>query len=241
MPQEVPIKDRIDSIPCEKILEPNISIAVYLQEAYNIYLYAQADKKMLCSRGLDWAVVEELPRRIDYLREAEGRCYVVRYSETPSEKACRELFAKTDEARRQLLVDLEYAAGIDGEQALVRNIKHGNSKADYIQDLSDMRVAAEARRDRLDEIGADPKLVEIIGNAVKPLSVLVAQCEVERSSAKRVTRDRDKAYTFLVVAVEAIRRAAHLAFWNDRKRLRGYASEYFRKSTRKRRKEKSAP
>lgn len=30
------------------------------------------------------------------------------------------------------------------------------------------------------------------------------------------------AYTFLVVVLEAVRRAAHHAFWNEKKRLRGY-------------------
>jgi hypothetical protein len=44
-------------------------------------------------------------------------------------------------------------------------------------------------------------------------------------------KNRDRAYTFLAVAVETVRRSAHYALWNDKKRLRGYASEYFRKST----------
>ncbi len=56
---------------------------------------------------------------------------------------------------------------------------------------------------------------------------------VEEEDSTFVCRDRDMAYTFLFVALEAVRRAARHAFWNDKKRLRGYASEYFRKSSRK--------
>lgn len=37
------------------------------------------------------------------------------------------------------------------------------------------------------------------------------------------------AYTFLVIELEAVRRATHHAFWNDKKRLRGYTSEMFSK------------
>jgi hypothetical protein len=65
---EETIEFSVKSIPHDIILKPNIAIGIYLQEAYNLYFYAQADKENLCSKGLDWQLVEELPKRIEFLR-----------------------------------------------------------------------------------------------------------------------------------------------------------------------------
>jgi hypothetical protein len=41
--------------------------------------------------------------------------------------------------------------------------------------------------------------------------------------------NRNCAYTFTLVAIEEIRRCAHHVFWNDKKHLKGYLSDYFRR------------
>jgi hypothetical protein len=46
-------------------------------------------------------------------------------------------------------------------------------------------------------------------------------------SASVAQKKRNQAYTFLLVAIEEVRRCARHAFWDDKKHLRGYLSEYF--------------
>lgn len=226
------IENRVDSIPDDLILKPTMSIGIYLQEAYNLYYYAQADKENLRSKGLDWRLVEELPRRIDFARECEARWYSIRYSETPSAKELKRLHAIVDESRKELLVSMKYAFYGDSLAKAVKYIEQGDSDADYVQDLWDIARLAEEHIVELLAIGCDCRHIEILKENHETYSHLHAVCNVDEMEKPGAHDDRDKAYTFLAVAVEAIRRAANYALWNDKKRLRGYASEYFRKSTR---------
>jgi mRNA deadenylase 3'-5' endonuclease subunit Ccr4 len=53
---------------------------------------------------------------------------------------------------------------------------------------------------------------------------------LEQSFAAYKQTVPNQAYTFVLVAIEEIRRCAAHAFWNDKKHLKGYQSEYFRKT-----------
>ncbi len=64
----------IKSIADDKILVPgSIPVNVYLQEAENLYNWCQPDKERLTAQGLKWQIVEDMPARIDALREAQAR------------------------------------------------------------------------------------------------------------------------------------------------------------------------
>ena len=230
---DISVAERVRSIPSDKIIAPNISMGIFLQEAYNIYLYACADREALCLKGLDEKVLDELPGRIDFARETEARWYVVRYSEVPSAKEFAKVQAIVDESRKALLAAMEYAFfGEDLAKAVI-HIKKGDGPADYIQDLNDIIFLARKNLQKLLDTGCDMSHLDRLKEYSGPYAELVAQCTVEEQDRSHIRMDRDRAYTFLVVALEAVRRAARHAFWNDKKRLRGYASEYFRKSSRK--------
>lgn len=129
---------------------------------------------------------------------------------------------------------MEYA--FYGDKDLVKAveyIKKGDSDADYAMDLATIAGFAEKYSQKLIDSGCDMKHVEVIKEYQYKYGELIAKCTVEEGEKNLLGTARDKAFTFLVVAIEEVRRAARHAFWNDKKRLRGYASEYFRKSTRK--------
>lgn len=230
---EIPVEKRALSIPHDSIIEPNISMGIFLQEAFNIYMYALADKEALCGKGLDEKLLEELPRRIDFAREMEARWYVFRYSETPSAKELKRVLAIVDESRKELLAAMEYAFFGDDLAKMVTHIKKGDGTADYAQDLCSIAMLAERNIQKLKDAGCNLIHLDRLNEYSHKYDELVAKCAVEEEDGPFVCRDRDMAYTFLFVALEAVRRAARHAFWNDKKRLRGYASEYFRKSSRK--------
>ena len=227
------IESRAESIPYDLIINPNISVGIYLQEAFNLNFYAQPDKENLSSKGLDWRLVEELPRRIDFVREREARWYSTRYSETASQKELERIFKLIDKSRKEVLATMEFAFFGDSLARAVKYIEKGDGAADYAQDLSDIVTLAEEHMSQLIAVGCETHHIDVLKENRFAYSDLVAECDVDEELKPSVRVDRDRAYTFLVVAVETIRRAAHHAFWNDKKRLRGYACEYFRKSTRK--------
>lgn len=230
---DIPLETRARSIPQDKILEPNVSMGIYLQEAFNTYMYALADKEALCSKGLDEKLLDELPQRIDFARRMEARWYVFRYSEVPSAKELKRVHAIVDEARKELLAAMEFAFFGDDLTRAVTYVKKGEGTADYVQDLSDIAVLASRNLQKLKDAGCNMKHLDNLNEYNRKYEKLSAQCIVEERDKPFIRSDRDQAYTFLFVALEALRRAARHAFWNDKKHLRGYASEYFRKSTRK--------
>jgi hypothetical protein len=227
---DTPLETRIRSI--ENALNPNIAIGIYLQEAFNIYIYALADKEALCSKGLDMRILEELPRRIDFAREMEARWYSVRYLESPAEKELKRVRAIVDKSRNALLAAMEYAFHGDSWAGAVDHVKKGDGEADYTQDLWDIVHIVESNAEVLTAACCDMKHLDILIEQRKIYADLVAQCTLEQEDTSAHDL-RDKAYTFVFAAVEEIRRAAKHAFWEDKKHLKGYAIEYFRKSSRK--------
>lgn len=227
---DTPLETRISSI--KNALKPNIAMGIYLQEAFNIYIYALADKDVLCSKGLNVRLLEELPRRIDFARETEARWYSFRYSESHVEKELKRVRAIVNKSRNELLAGMEYAFHGDSWASAVDHVQKGDGEADYIQDLWDIVYIAESNTEVLTAAGCDMTHINILKEQRKTYDDLVAQCTLEQEDTSAHDL-RDKAYTFVFAAVEEIRRAAKHAFWEDKKHLKGYAIEYFRKSSRK--------
>jgi hypothetical protein len=126
-----------------------------------------------------------------------------------------------------------YAFTENPQLKFIKRIEKGNEQSEYIQGLNDIVAFADLHKKELQAVGCHMSHIEVLREHQNRYKELFAICTVEERNKVDAIHGRDRAYTFLVVAIEAIRRRAHLAFWNDKKRLRGYASEYFRKSTRK--------
>ncbi len=211
---------------------PNMPVGVYLQEAYSIYCFAQDDKELLVSKGLDWSLVEDIPGRIEKVRDAEAQWWKSRYGETEIEKKHDAARKRIEEIKAEILRDLEFALHdrIDEYKKVIEDIRESNDRADFIFDMWTLYDFVSKQTDLLDSIGSDPALREELTG--------YSQTFVRTSSThfiqnKHAARDRrDEAYAHLKAAIDELRRCAKYALWKDKKRLRGYASEYFRKTSR---------
>lgn len=220
------------SISEEYVIEPNMPVGVYLQEAYNIHFYARKDREILTRKGLNWGVIEELPMRIDYLRQCEAEWWEARFGFTEHE----EEFLRVKKMSKRVLEELKRAfrhlATFDsGLKKSISKKYKGNEYAVLIADLCLVKELCDNLKDKLAQIGTDPQLIEDLYYCQERFPVLDAALVVEGGGSSRHS-SRNEAYTLLLVAVEEIRRCARLAFWNDKRRLKGYLSEYFRKTTR---------
>jgi hypothetical protein len=213
------------------VREPNMPVGVFIQEAYNIHFLVQDDREQLEKRGLDWGIVDELPARIEHLRLAEARWWKARFAKTPLEKEYERWREKADAVSRELFIDLEYA--LTGNAKELHNLRKAKRQAHKIakhgQDCGLVHAMANCHRDLLAQCGSNPALLEDIAACANKIPQLVSQLEISPTDSWRLT-ERNFAYTFLLVAVEEIKRCARYAFWSDREKLRGYASEYFRKT-----------
>jgi hypothetical protein len=221
----------VASIKVEHVVEPNMPVGVYVQEAFNIHSFVQDDREILVQRGLNWEVIDELPRRVDYLRKQESFWWKARFGPTPSQREYQRVKTLSDQVSSELLRDFEHLATTDDNiQEAVDNIKECNGDCDYAFDLKSLHLLSEREKDKLCAVGSDPKLLDTIKYCSEVFPPLLVQFEMEQSFAAYEQTVRNQAYTFLLVAVEEIRRCAAHAFWNDKKHLKGYQSEYFRKT-----------
>jgi hypothetical protein len=137
----------------------------------------------------------------------------------------------SDQVSCELLRDFEHlATSDDNVQIAVDKIKAGSGDFDYAVDLKSLHLLSEREKEKLGAIGSDPKLLDTIKYCSEVFPPLLVQFELEQSFAAYKQTVRNQVYTFLLVAIEEIRRCAAHAFWNDKKHLKGYQSEYFRKT-----------
>jgi hypothetical protein len=61
-------KKAIEAINISEVMSPNMPVAIAIQEAADLCAWCADDKKQLTATGLDWALVDDLPMRIQALR-----------------------------------------------------------------------------------------------------------------------------------------------------------------------------
>ena len=116
--------------------------------------------------------------------------------------------------------------------AKVQTIREGNSNADMLQDHSDMSVLGKENPGPLNKIGFDITDLDRAAEVADELSAVLALANGEDGDDVDAKELRDKAYTFMKIAVDEIRSTGQYVFWRDDDRKKGYVSSY-KKRTRK--------
>jgi hypothetical protein len=122
---------------------------------------------------------------------------------------------------------------IPREYARVQEIKEGYSNADMIQDLSDLAALGTKHIDKLKAIHMDTGLLEETRLKSSQLGDLLASVHNSANETSPAFVLRNKAYYHLKEAVDEIREAGKFALRKDADRRKGYFSEYFRSTNRK--------
>ena len=87
--------------------------------------------------------------------------------------------------------------------------------------------------DPLTAIGFDLTQLELAATRADELADLLAEANGDKADPNASKIIRDKAYTHMKALVDEIREAGKYVFRNNKNRLKGYASEYWRKLHRK--------
>lgn len=220
----------LQQIAAEAIRYPGMPIDTYLQEAQYLYKWCLTDKTALTGAGLDWALVEDMPGRIDAASEAQSNWHNIRFGKEEAQKKWAELSPNGYGLRDELLHFLRYGyRDLSELQARVDAVADGSSDSDMIQDLNDLSVIGRENLAPLTVVGLDAKKLDLAANLSKELGAIRADATVDKATVQEQKLIRDKAYTHLKQAVDAVRACGQFVFWKNEDRLRGYASEYNRK------------
>jgi hypothetical protein len=171
----------------------------------------------------------ELPRRFEYLQTCETHWWKARFNPSPAEKEFLSIKELANTTIAELIRDLEYLGNNDDDIAnAVSNIKKGFGDDDISVDIKALCILCEKEKDKLAAIGSDPQLLIDIDYCDERYPLCHSMNEIDTTHFSALY-NRNCAYTLLLVAIEEIRRCARHAFWNDKKHLKGYLSDYFRR------------
>lgn len=223
--------DTIRSIPDEKILIPaGIPVKIYIQEAENICSWCRADREKLTANGLDWTLVDDMPARIDALREAQARWTTSDSDDIEIEKRWDSEAPSAHEFRRKLVRSLRFA--LRNNPAVLSKtarFSSGKSHAAMIQSLRDMAVFGMENSEYLKERGFDMSMLDTASEISRTMGSIYAAVNTSRAFSSEYFKTRNQAYTYLREALDEIRAHAAFIFRNDPARYRGYSSDYYRK------------
>jgi len=217
----------IDALAEEDVRTPVIPVSVYLQEAENLYHWARSDRERLVECGLAPERIDSLPIRAGACREAESRWATCRFMRDQAQESYRRLSQEMFTLAEEVVHHMFYAYR-EHERLLenLRQIVDHRSTPARIQSLSNLAVFGQQHLEPLEASGFDPVRLQVLAEASDDLAELLAVANGERVAGRAAKCLRDKAYTYLKLAVDEIRASGRFRFWRDPTRLRGYRSEY---------------
>jgi hypothetical protein len=225
--------DTIKALDAAQVIYPTMPVKDAAQEAVNLYHWALHDQAELEARGLDWALVEQLPVRAGALRFAEGEWYAVRFDRREAMERWLVEAAKGYELRDELVHIMLFAFRNHPELlARAQEVAEGSGHSDMLLDLSKAGALYAQNQPLFAQHAIDTTRFELAIQLSASLSDLLGQATGDQKTIDAAVDIRNRAFIYLKQAVDEIRAFGKFCFWRDEKRLQGYASDYHRKRSR---------
>jgi len=224
------LKDLIESIPSADTKIPHMPIDVFLQEAYDLYLWSTEDQDKLLEVGIKAKDFDEFIVRIGALSYAQSTWINNRYQKG----AARQQWNKKSKKAEEFKTELEHAFRFAFRKRpdllkKARGIEKGARGSDMIQDLSDLSSLGKANLDLLKAINFDEKRLDQAASEATELSFFLAKARSETKEKASLKSRRDKAYTYLLALVDEVYEAGKYIFRKDKEKRKGYFSRYLNK------------
>lgn len=219
-------KTAIEDIPQNEVKTPTMPVDIYLQEAEDLYHWAGDDQAKLATVGITIEQITEIPVRAGACREAQS----LWIKESRSQDEWNEKAPIAYALRDELLHNFRYA--FRNKSSLisrVNEIDEGTGHDDMVQDLNDLAVLGQKNTSELEAIGFDLTKLDTAATLSDEMADLLAITNGNKTGGTDSKFLRDQAYTYLKSLVDEIREAGKFLFWKDERRLKGYASNYWRK------------
>lgn len=228
------LRPALAAIPREEVTEPRLPMTVFLQEAHDLHVLAseQPVRQRLLDVGLDEEQLDALPDAVAAGRQAQSLWTVSR--DTSKSTAQKKVEEESYALRSRLLRACRWNLRKDRvAMGTVRAIADGEGLADLVQDLHDLgqlieaRAAAFAKDKTFDAQASAKQARDASGNLEAGVSA--EQLAADQAEAKEL---RDRAFTHLYELVDTVREAGRYAHDRDDPVRKGFASDYYRRSSR---------
>lgn len=220
----------ITAIAKQDVRAPQMPMDTFIQESCSLYHWARGDLQVLLNAGLPQALLDDLPVRCDAASEAQSLWQNAMLGREAAQQRWHSESPEAYALRDELLHNMRYA--YFGDETLltrVAAVAEGDSDADMIQDLNDLSVIGRENSEALEKVGFDLSKLELAAEMSSEMNNLKAAAGADKALDQQTKEIRDRAYTHLKEAVDAIRRCGQFVFWKNDARRKGYASAYNRR------------
>lgn len=214
--------------------KPSQPIDSFLQEAENLYEWCKDDVPKLETAGISAQMIEELPMRTDLCRDAQSKWVKIKGTPGKSKKEWHESLPQALELRRELINGLRFAFRKHSDLLqTLKIISKGDSYSDLIQDLSDISVVGKENSGLLLSIDFNLSLLDDAATKSEELALLWAKTNAEKNERLNYKIHRNESFWHLKELVTEIRAVGKFVFRNDKNRLKGYSSIFWKRKNSK--------
>ncbi|WP_378185798.1 hypothetical protein ACE939_11830 [Aquimarina sp. W85] len=226
------LQETLAAMPSEAVKAPTMPVDVQLQEAEDLSLWIQQDKRELKAAGLDWTrYVDTLGIRAGACRYAQALWIKERYEQKEIKKSWQDAAKEGFALRNALIADFKFVYPNNQRiAAALKQTRKGKSAADMIQDLSDLAVLGSEYVKTQNSIIAIQERIKKAQALSTQLGATKAKATNHQLSTSTSKLMRDKACSYLKEAVDEIRRTGKYVFNHIPDRKQGYISRYKKKS-----------
>jgi hypothetical protein len=217
----------ISAIPAEEKLKLIMPPEEALSEGEQLLVIATEDKKQLVGRGLDPMYIDTLDARAGAFGFAAAIYETSILKVTGSEKLWKEKGPLGYALRKKMLHEAGFALR-QNEEGLqgIAEIKAGKGHRDMILDLLAIYILCKKYPEDLQKINFDVALIDQAKTLLEELSNAFAGSMVDKESVNEALDIRDKAYTYLMRAMNEIREYGQFVFVDVPERYILYVSPY---------------
>jgi len=224
------LKTNYDATKKEDIKQPNLPVDTAVNEAMDLYNNAKQDSAKFATTDIDVALIDDIPVRAGGLKYAQLLWDQVYKDTSDAEEEWKTVSPVAYDLRDELLHVFRYAYRKDEKTtALVARIAEGSGHADLVMDLGSLAMLGKNNPAPLEAVSLDLSKLDKASQLSDQCNELLGRVHGARTADDQSEKEmRDRAFTHLKEAVDAIREAGKFLFWKDEKRAALYSSEYFR-------------
>lgn len=230
---ELPKLYLIDSKDIKDISMP---VNICVQEGKDLGAWCKADIPELLKLGIAKEYLTSLIFRSELLQWPQSEWLKDRFNREEDYKEWLIESKSAYELHDKLLHAFNFAYRNNPEVLRrVKIISKGHKHADMLQDLSDIAVIGREFSKELKIMNFDMSLLDSAEEKARTLGTVLAKSRAGETNngAKEL---RDRAYTYLKIAVDEVRAGGQHLFYHNEDRLRGYRSKYIHQQNAKRKK-----
>lgn len=222
------LKPQLLSIKKEEVNDPDMPIDTYIQEAQDTYYWCNIDRDKLAAAGLNLSAIDNILTRSEALQYCQS-IWVQKHTKIlDNEDQLKELSQLAFTLRNELVKF--YRLTFRDNSSLLRQIDKvsvGHTNTDLIQDLINLAQIGKSNSDLLKQAYLDLTIFDIAETYAENLGLLLDKLNEAKFTSKPTKEIRDRAFTYLKQAIDAIRATGQLIFWRNQEKVKHYSSAYF--------------